>query len=307
MTESKGITGETQVLCVIGDPVAHSLSPYIHNAFVSACGNSGVTKNLGAAECLSAAERPGTAGLDYAYLAFSIAQGGLADFVRAAKTLNMRGFNVTMPHKEAIVSYMDVVSEEARRCGAVNTVAIREGVLHGYNTDGEGFVRALSRMGFDLKGKTALILGRGGAAKTIALTLTEHGMHVSMAARSRTLPAAVLEARVKGVLWEEIGREACSCDVLVNATPLGMQGSGGEQRDFEDFSFLGSLPGGALVVDLVYAPQRTQFLLQAEERGLRVMNGISHLVYQAALAFEIFTGAAPSDDCIEGVLRELSE
>ena len=312
-----GITGETKLLCVIGDPVAHSLSPRIHNTFAAACGCLGAAGSSGARGDLDSTGHPGTmddldvtegpsrAGLSYAYLAFPITQDSLAAFVQAAKTLNMRGFNVTMPHKEAIVPYIDVMSEDVRCRGVVNTVAIRDGRLHGYNTDGEGFVRAMSRTGFDPKGKTVLILGRGGAAQTIALSLAECGMHVCMAARSRSLPTAVVEARIRGVLWEEIGREACSCDVLVNATPLGMQGRGEGQRDFDDFSFLEGLPEDAWVVDLIYAPRRTQLLARAQDRGLRVMNGLAHLVYQAALAFEIFTGVMPPDGCIEGLLREM--
>jgi shikimate dehydrogenase len=274
------ISGETKLLCVIGNPIAHSLSPQIHNAFISSCG------------------------LDYVYLAFPVEEGGLSAFVQAAKTLEVRGFNVTMPHKEAIVSYMDYVSEQARQSGAVNTVAIREGRLHGHNTDGEGFMQAVSRKNltglpaFDTVGKSALILGRGGAARTIALTLVKSGMQVSMAARSKDLPIAGV--CVKPVLWEEIAREAAGCDMLVNATPLGMHG-----QDFDCFSFLDCLPKNALVVDLIYAPRRTKLLEQAHARGLRTMNGIPHLTYQAALSFEFFTGAAPPGACVAGLLEEL--
>ena len=269
------ISGNTRVLCVIGDPVAHSLSPRIHNAFLA------------------------ESGLDYVYLAFQVKAGDLGRFIHAVQVLGIKGFNVTMPHKEWIVPFLDDMTEQVRRCGAVNTVAVKDGRLVGHNTDGAGFLRALALGGIVPVGMKVLILGRGGAAKTVALALADNGANVLMAARNMTLPP--LDAQIEPVLWEEIGGIVGACDMVVNATPLGMPG-----QDFSDFSFVDGLPEHAYVVDLVYHPSQTTLLRRGHDRGLQAMNGLRHLVCQGALSFEFFTEITPSLTLVDGLIRDLS-
>lgn len=271
-----GITGETRLLALIGHPVSHSLSPQIHNRF---------------AACL---------GLPYVYLAFDVVPDGLGRFIDAARLLGIAGFNVTMPLKESIIPYLDAVGDEAGLCGAVNTVVIKDGGLYGYNTDGEGFALSLERDGFGFLGKRALILGAGGAAKAVALALARKGMSVCMASRNPDGAARIGEAGY--CHWDNIADEAVGRHLLVNATPLGMRGVDG---NFSDLSFLDGLAPDAVVYDLIYSPRETALLRAALRKGLRAMNGISHLVCQAALSFELFTGTAPPQEAVMDLLRKI--
>ena len=268
------ITGETKLLALIGSPVSHSLSPRIHNRF---------------AESL---------GLPYAYMAFDVVSDGLERFTDAARLMAIAGFNVTMPLKESIIPYLDTVGPEARN--AVNTVVNKDGALYGYNTDGGGFVFSLERERFSLMGKRVLILGAGGAAKAVASALVREGAFVRMASR---VPNREVEVEgAKYCHWKDIEIEAAGQNLLVNATPLGMQGVDG---DFSDLSFLRTLAPDAVVYDLIYSPRETKLLKAAGENGFHTINGISHLVCQAAMSFELFTGYAPSGKIVDGLLNTI--
>jgi shikimate dehydrogenase len=262
------LSGNTRLLCVIGSPVAHSLSPFIQNTFIEA------------------------AGLDYVYLAFDVAERTLGAFTAAAKTLNIAGFNVTMPLKTGIVPYLTGFGEAAKGLGAVNTVVNRGGGLIGHNTDGGGFLRSLEYSGYDFARKNALILGGGGAARAISHALTARGMKVASATRKRG---------EQGFQYAELAENAAGCDLLINATPLGMAGSG----EFDDLRFVAALPEDAFVYDIVYHPRDTRLLQAAKNRGLNTAGGVSLLVFQAALAFEHFTGTYPENGIIEKVIGEI--
>jgi shikimate dehydrogenase len=272
------ITGKTRLMAVIGHPIEHSLSPFIHNRFARALG------------------------LDYAYMAFDVRPEGLNAFIGAAKSLNMAGFNLTMPLKRDILPYIDVLDESAKVSGAVNTVAVntvavntvavRGGQLFGYNTDGEGFVLSLESLGMDIGRLKAVVLGTGGAGSAVADTLGRHGAKVSVAARRDIHVPAVLS-------------EACAgCSLLVNATPLGMHGS---SDDFSGFKFLDALPEDTCVYDLIYHPRETALLKAAKAKGCKTVNGLPMLVNQAALAFKHFTGEMPPGEVISDVLEEIYE
>ncbi len=280
------ITGATRLLAVIGHPVSHSLSPQIHNRFAASLN------------------------LSYAYLAFDVTPETLPDFMAAARSLNIAGFNVTMPLKSLVLPQLDEIAASADLYGAVNTVVYREGRFSGHNTDGQGFLLSLAHAGLDPAKANALILGAGGAARAVAMALLQKGARVQLACR-RPDKALSLEGAAY-CSWSEIANiiEAEDCNLLINATPLGMEGSspsGGpdESGNFTDLSFLNSLRPGALVYDLIYAPRETLLLHQAKAKGFAVMNGLAHLVCQAALSFEFFTGQAPGRDTIAELISSL--
>ena len=263
------LDNETGKLCVIGDPVLHSLSPALHNTMLQALG------------------------LNYIYLCQPVPRGRAAEWLAAARLAGYAGFNATMPHKEELLPLMDELDADAQLIGAVNTVCLRDGKAYGYNTDGEGFLRALADEGIHPAGKRVLVLGAGGAARAVCLKLVQAGAEVVVCNRTADKAAALCardpeHLRPAGFDGETLRREAAQCRLLVNCTSLGMEGAG---RQFEDFSFLDALPHGAAVVDLIYAPAETELLRRAREKGHHTANGIGLLVNQAVLALERFTGA----------------
>lgn len=262
------LTNTAKKLCVIGDPIVHSKSPLIQNAMISALG------------------------LDYVYLCQKVPRGETERWLRCADFSGYAGFNATMPHKAALALLMDELDPLASACGAVNTVCIKDGKYYGYNTDGAGFLRALSDLGVDAAGKRALLLGAGGAAKAVAAALAGAGAHVTVANRTVEKAEGICEidpARMvpAGLEKEELCRLAKESEILVNCTSLGMAGTG---ADFDDLSFVEALPEGAAVCDAIYAPAETSLLKKAREKGHPAMNGMGMLLHQAILALEYFTG-----------------
>ena len=245
-------------LCVIGDPVGHSLSPRIHRRFMERCGAAG------------------------SYEAVTVTAETLEDLVVQGRRGAWDGCNVTMPLKERILPLLDAVEPWTASCGAVNTVCFRNGRAVGYNTDGPGVVESLRLRGFAPAGQAALVLGAGGAAKAAALALAQAGCRVTVCARTPE-KAAALAARCGGVTasWGDLPRAAAEHGLLLNATPLGMEGS----PEFESLDFVQALPAKAVVYDLVYHPTDTALLRAAEHRGLTAVGGLALLVQQAALAF----------------------
>lgn len=241
-------------LCVIGDPVAHSRSPAIHTALLRQRGLEGI------------------------YTTVTVREGELEAFVAEARQGAWDGFNVTMPHKQAILPLLDAVEGDAAAMRAVNTVVVRQGRAIGYNTDGEGFVRSLP---FTASGKRVLVLGSGGAASAVSRALRRSGAAVTICCRH---PEKTAGWNMETRLWRALPLLAADCDLLVNATPLGMTG----QEEFADFRFLENCHGW--VYDLVYQPRETALLAAARDRGLPVIGGLALLHAQAELAFELFVG-----------------
>lgn len=258
----------TKKLCVIGDPVLHSKSPLIHNTMLQALG------------------------MDYIYLCQPVSRQKLVEWVYAAMVAGYAGFNATMPHKEELVLMMDELDEDARLCGAVNTVAIRNGRLLGYNTDGGGFVAMLSQNGISVIGKEIVLLGAGGAAKAVALKLARSGAkHITICNRTQEKAQAICEKCAEkisaaGFTSEILKEQLSKADILVNCTSLGMEGTSGQ---FEEVSFLDALPADAVVCDLIYHPAETKLLAEARTRGHRAFNGLGMLMHQAILALEYMT------------------
>lgn len=268
-------------LFVIGDPVAHSLSPLLHQAMIDQTGAA------------------------YRYDVRTVRPEELPAFVRWAKDGGCAGFNVTMPHKEAILPLLDEVDATAASCGAVNTVCIREGRAIGHNTDGTGFLDSLAGQGFYPQGQTVLLLGAGGAAKAVGHALAAAGAGRIIVCARRLERAAALAAQLPGcgegivLAQDAIQQAAAACDLLVNATPLGMAGS----PAFAGLNFLQAMPPHAVVYDLVYHPRRTALLEAAARQGLRTVGGIDLLIRQAVRAFTFFTGETPDTAALYAALR----
>jgi shikimate dehydrogenase len=221
-------------------------------------------------------------GVDARYLAFDVEPDRLADAIRGARALGVRQLAVSIPHKEAVIPLLDVVEETALRIGAVNTITLRDGLLHGANTDWLGAVRALERE-IQLKGTRAVVLGAGGTARAVGFGLLERG--ASVAVLNRTASRAEEIARDLGA--ELGGGLECLAerewDVLVNTTSVGLR---------EDASPIPAamLVAGTVVMDAVYDPPETRLLREAAAAGARTLGGKWMLVEQAALQIEIWTG-----------------
>ena len=247
---------------LLGHPVAHSLSPAMHNAAFAALG------------------------LPHRYETRDVEPSRLADVVEALRRDDVLGANVTIPHKEAVVGLVDELTEEARRIGAVNTIVRRTSRLVGDNTDGYGFARALAAAGVDVSGKDVMVLGAGGAARACVRALSAAHI-VVLAARDldrATALAATVGKPAVARPWADARRTASGIDVLVNATPLGLHG----EDLLADFAFS---PLPAVVVDLVPTRTATPLVRRAREaQDVRVVDGLSMLLHQAARSFTLWTG-----------------
>lgn len=251
------ITGDTRVAGVIGDPVRHSLSPILHNAAYRALG------------------------LDWVYVAFPVPVGRARAAIDAARTFDLVGLSVTMPHKTAVAELCDDLSPDAAALRSVNTVTCSNGRVAGDSTDGAGFLRALADAGIDVQARSVLVLGAGGAARAVALALGASGSRVTVAARNVEAAAEAAElGRGTGIGWDDRAAAAGASDIVVNATPVGMSGRPELPLD------AGVLGPNHVLVDLVYHPIETPLLVAARERGVRVVSGLGMLVHQAALQVE---------------------
>ncbi|WP_309493412.1 shikimate dehydrogenase [Candidatus Hecatella orcuttiae] len=282
------VDSATRVYALIGSPVEHSLSPTIHNA---------------AFESL---------GLNCVYLAFNVASDGLPSALAGLRSLGVQGFNVTIPHKTAVIPLLDEVEPEARSIGAVNTVKIMGGKTVGYNTDGEGAISALREAGVEVKGLKVVLLGAGGAARALGFTLAKTSGELVVANRTEAKAVKLAEelsrhhsVRVKGIRLnsERLGEELRDAELLVNTTSVGM-------HPHEDASPIPSrlLHSGLTVFDIVYNPLKTRLLREADAAGAKTVNGLGMLVHQAARSFEIWTGKkAPLDVMFNAALKALGE
>lgn len=249
----------------------------------------------------------GADGLDFVYVSLEVDAEELPAAVKGMAVLKFRGFNITMPHKQAMVGLVDDLDEGARVSGAVNTVVIDEGSrLHGYNTDGGGMVEACREAGIRVSGRRVLLLGAGGAAASIALALGHEGADElrlvnRSEGRAEELSRGLQEAGVKGIriyAAEALGEAAVDADVVVNATPLGMK-DGDPLPIPEEY-----LHEGKAICDAVYRPGKQTTLVRAAlERGARVVAGERMLLHQGVLAQKLWTGREPN---VEAMSRAIS-
>ena len=271
------ISGHTRLTALLGSPVAHSISPLMHN------------------------EAFRLLGLDYVYLCFDVDEQGLPAAVEGLKTCGIRGFNLTMPNKNRIVELLDELSPSAQLIGAVNTVVNENGRLIGYNTDGIGFMQSSRDAGHDFTGKTITIMGAGGAATAICAQAALDGVaaiHIFARKTSRfwertqkltdkinsTLPcrAFLHENEDHAALRQSIETSS----LLLNATSVGME----PHTDASILTDTSLYRPGLVVADVIYAPKETRFLREARQAGCDTFNGMYMLLYQGAEAFRLWTG-----------------
>jgi shikimate dehydrogenase len=255
------IGGKTKVTGIFGYPVQHTLSPAMHNAAFE------------------------TLGLDYCYVPFSVHPDQLEDAVKAIRALNMRGVNITVPHKEKVMPFLDEVNDEASLIGAVNTLVNREGNLIGYNTDGMGFMESLAEVGISPEGKDAVIIGAGGAARAVSFSLAAQARTISIYGRTKEKVERLISdfwnIRKNILLLEDIS-DIGRFQMIVNATPLGL-------KEDDPLPFDASLLSPAQIVcDLIY--KKTALLEEAERKGCITLDGSGMLLWQGAAAFELWTG-----------------
>jgi shikimate dehydrogenase len=271
------ITGHTGLTGLLGSPVAHSLSPLMHN------------------------ESFRYLGLDYVYLCFDVGEADLKEAVNGLKICGIRGFNLTMPDKNRMAELADSLSGAAQIIGAVNTVVNDNGRLIGHNTDGIGFMRSLADAGYTPAGQTVTLLGAGGAATAIAAQAALDGVkELNIFAR----PQSRFHTRTRSLV-DSINRQtACKCSLfdladsaalrtsldasslLINGTPVGMA----PDTDASLISDPSLFHSNLFVSDIIYNPQETRLLRLAREAGCRTSNGLFMLLYQGAEAFRLWTG-----------------
>ena len=279
----QSISGTTQIYGLIGDPVEHSFSPPMMNAVFSHMN------------------------LDACYLAFQVDEKKVSEAIAGIRALNFAGVNVTVPHKSAVIPYLDEVSPLAKKIGAVNTISNVKGRLKGTNTDFSGFIRSLKTLNFSPKKKTIALLGSGGSARALVAGLADAGalrlmIHNRTAERaeklvtefSRYFPLTQLEAVSLQTIHET------PLDLLVNTTTVGM--------------FSSDLPLNLkqcrkinLLADIIYRPSQTPLLKQAKELGINAVNGIDMLLYQGCDAFTFWTGKQAPEEVMRSQLLSLIE
>jgi shikimate dehydrogenase len=246
-------------------------------------------------------------GLNYVYLCLRVRSADLGSAVDGVKSLGLLGFNVTIPHKVAVMTYLDEIDPLAKDIGAVNTVVNRDGRLVGYNTDGLGALRALEEADVTLTGKKVVLLGAGGAARALSFSIAPLADLLVILNRTETKAAALvsnLRKRFdKKILSGPLTRDAlfaeiADAEVLINSTSVGMHPKHEECVVDEDL-----LHSRMTVFDAVYNPLETRLLREAKNVGAKTVGGLSMLVHQGTLAFKIWTGVTPPIDVMSRVVE----
>jgi shikimate dehydrogenase len=280
-------TGNATICGIIGDPIGHTISPVMHNAAF------------------------GALGLNYRYFPFPVKKEELKEAISRMRAQNFRGLNVTLPHKMAVLPYLDELDPLARALGAVNTIVNENGRLKGYNTDAPAFLQVLLEKGVAPEEKHIVILGAGGTGRSLAFILAKRRARLTILNRSlaaaRSLAEQVqktFQTEITGGPLEEtaLALALLSADIVVNATSVGMspqaEGTPVPSR---------LIRPGQVVFDVVYNPVQTRLLREAEARGAVAISGLDMLVWQGALAFEKWTGQrGPIDVMKKSALKALA-
>jgi len=279
-----GIKGTTRLIGILGDPVSHSLSPAMHNAAFAHYD------------------------LDLAYVPLPVSAADLPVAVSALRAWNFLGANITLPHKQAIIPYLDEVSDISRLMGAVNTVVNRDGRLIGTTTDPIGFREGFLESGLTFKGKAVALIGNGGSARTLAFTLAlmEDLSGMALVARdegkSQILRREIAEKTGKDLTCiplAEYPARAGDFQIVVNTTPLGMYPKVDACPLGED-----ALMPGQIIYDIIYTPERTQLLQRALHKKLNTVGGLGMLVHQGAASFKLWTGIDCDIKLLYGTVRK---
>ena len=297
------IRGTTQLLGVIGYPVKHSFSPLMHNAAIAHL------------QAQQADQDSFDSQLDYVYLPFPIEPARLEDAIAGFSAIGLRGFNITIPHKQTIIPLLDSVSEVARAIGAVNTAWHTDQGWQGTNTDALGFLASLKALPRNWKNSQAVILGNGGAARAVVAACQQLGCsRICVVGRSPEklthfaeswVNAPEIASRLKILTWDELSSQLPETDLLVNATPVGMHPNVGASPVSDQV--MAQVKGDAIAYDLIYTPRPTTFLQQASAHGLVAIDGLEMLVQQGAAALEIWLNqSAPVDVMRQALLDYLN-
>ena len=270
------IDGQTRLLGIVGWPIEHTLSPTMHNAAFAALG------------------------MNWAYLALPVPPRQLGTALLGMVALGFRGGNVTVPHKQAVMPYLNDITKSAQAIGAVNTIVVdNNGQTVGDNTDWAGFLATLREKGFVSRGRRALVLGAGGAARAVAYALARSGTQVVILNRTLLRAQALVEHLAPSVPTsslssrplnhDALAEEAARADLLVNTTPVGMW----PHEEASLWPDTVPFPPHLLTCDLIYRPRETKLLRQAQQAGAATVEGMGMLVHQGVLAFEMWTGHPP--------------
>jgi shikimate dehydrogenase len=278
---SLNINGQTKLVGLIGYPIEHSLSPAMHNRAFAA-------RNL-----------------NWRYLPLPVHPERLGEAVAGLQALGFVGANVTVPHKEAVMSYLDEIAPAAQAIGAVNTMVVHGDELVGHNTDWRGFLTALSEGGFDPQDKRAVVLGAGGAARAVVYALAWAGAQVAVLNRTPARAQALVKDfsplfPALPLTSQTLKERTAEAHLLVNATPVGLWPEVDQSIWPEDLPF----PDHLVVFDLVYNPRQTKLLRQAEAVGAKVIGGLGMLVHQGAAAFELWTGERAPVETMQAAASE---
>ena len=285
MLNKKIISAQTKILGIIGHPISHSMSPMMHNFALDELN------------------------LDYVYIAFDVIAKNLENAMNGIKALKIHGLNVTIPHKETVIQYLDEIDPLALEIGAVNTIKLQNGLLHGKNTDAEGAKQALHNAGINLSGLDVVLIGSGGAAKAISYCLIQKINHLTILNRTEQ-NAKQLVNRLKNDAQSKIiakklnipnlSNEIKSANILINATPVGMYPSQHGSIVSKDM-----LHKDLVVFDLIYNPLETQLIKDAKLIGCKTLNGLDMLINQGALAFEWWTNHKPNTKSMKRKLIQI--
>jgi len=283
------IKGTTKILGVVGYPIGHSLSPVMHNAAIS---------HLKA---------------DYVYVPFAVKPEDLATALRGFEAIDVKGFSVTIPHKQAIIPLLKEITPEAQMTGAVNAVWRVEDGWKGTNYDSFGFIAPLKAMDKDWENIAPMVLGIGGAARSVVVGCASLGCpEVHIFGRNpdkltdfvQSWHNTPVQQVLKAHPWDELKGMMSRAKLVVNATPMGMYPRVDQLPVSEEI--IGSIQPGTVVYDLIYAPKPTLFLKKAQENGAIIVDGLEMLVQQGAKALEIWLGRAVPVDIMREALLEQS-
>ncbi|WP_323735493.1 shikimate dehydrogenase [Methanosphaera sp. ISO3-F5] len=276
------ITGKTKITGVIGHPIEHSMSPPMHN---------NAYKQLN---------------MDYVYVAFHVQPENIEKLINSSKTLDIKGLNVTIPHKTTIIPYLDEIDETAEKIGAVNTIQFKNGIAKGYNTDGIGAIKSIQEH-TTLQDKNILIIGAGGASKAISFTLINENINsLTIANRSQNNAENLINNIKKQTEFTNINYQQINnvdeilnqTDIIINTTPIGMYPNHQVKPPIKT----DNINNKHVVMDIIYNPLETQLLKQAKENGATTINGTSMLINQGLESFKIFTGKEATYESFEEAL-----
>lgn len=284
MSSEKLITSKTKIFCVIGHPIEHSMSPIMWNPALHELD------------------------LDYVYLAFDVHPKDLEEAIKGIRALDIKGINVTIPHKETVIKYLDEIDPIALKIGAVNTIKNEKGFLKARNTDASGAKKALIDAGCNISGKNIVFLGAGGVARSLAYIMAEEANHIILTDLVEERAIAVAKEIKKNMKVDIEGKISNrnnvneglkKADILINATPIGMY------PNIEDTPITKDLLHGDLFVfDVVYNPLETRLMKDAREIGCQTLGGLDMLVNQGILAFEWWTNQNPNRNLMKKKIIE---